>query len=126
MNIDDYRSYCLAKEAVSEEFPFDDKTLVYKVAGKMFALTDVFDFEYINVKCDPEKAIELRAAYPGIRSAWHMNKKHWNSIYLHEGLAHEQIYAWIDHSYDMVVAKFSKKERERYLLSIEEASPYKN
>ena len=82
MNIEEYRSYCLAKKGVIEEFPFDNETLVFKVAGKMFALTNVSTFASINLKCDPEKAVELRDQYPAVLPGYHMNKKHWNTILL--------------------------------------------
>jgi predicted DNA-binding protein (MmcQ/YjbR family) len=82
VNIEEYRSYCLAKKGVIEEFPFDNETLVFKVAGKMFALTNVSTFASINLKCDPEKAVELRDQYPAVLPGYHMNKKHWNTILL--------------------------------------------
>jgi predicted DNA-binding protein (MmcQ/YjbR family) len=112
MNIEEYRNYCLAKPATSEHLPFDDNTLVFKVGGKMFALTGLAKFEYINLKCDPEKAIELRAEYPAIRPGYHMNKAHWNSVYLHEGLSDDQVYRMIDESYTLIVNSLPKKLRE--------------
>ena len=80
MNIEEYRDYCLAKPGVTEGFPFDHKVLVFKVMGKMFALTDVDSFESVNLKCDPERAQELRASYPGIIPGFHMHKASWNTV----------------------------------------------
>ena len=108
MNIEAFRDYCLQKKAVSEEFPFDQKTLVFKVKGKMFALTDVDSFESINLKCDPEYALELREQYDGISGGFHMNKKHWNTI-LVNSISNEFLYALTDHSYDLVVKSLPKK-----------------
>ena len=109
MTIDSYRQHCLSKLGVTEGFPFDGEILVHKVANKMFALTNVIFFDRINVKCDPTKALLLRERYDGIVPAWHMNKKHWNSILLNGGFTDQQIFEWIDHSYMLVVAKLPKK-----------------
>ena len=104
-----YRNYCLQKKGVTESFPFDAYTLVYKVAGKMFTLANIQPFVRINVKCDPAKAIELREQYRGVVPAWHMNKKHWNSLLLEEGLRDAEVFAWIDDSYDLVVSKLPRR-----------------
>lgn len=80
MNIEKLRDYCLAKPAVSEDFPFDETTLVFKVVGKIFAFTDLEGELRINLKCDPERAISLREQYPAIMPGYHMNKKHWNPL----------------------------------------------
>ena len=80
MNIEEYRTYCLSKKGVTEGFPFGGETLVFKVMGKMFALTDVDGFESVNLKCDPERALELRSSYEAVNPGYHMNKKHWNTI----------------------------------------------
>lgn len=112
MNIEEYREYCLGKKGVTEEFPFDENTLVFKVMGKMFALTDVEGFVSINLKCDPEKAIELREQYSGVSPGWHMSKKHWNTVET-SGIVEDQlIYQWIDDSYDLVVKGLTKKLKE--------------
>ncbi len=111
MDIETYRTHCLKKPGVSESFPFDPYTLVYKVGGKIFTLANIENFERINVKCAPEKAIALRNKYPGIIPAWHMNKKHWNTIYL-EGFGQEVLKGWIDHAYERVVAQMPLKKRE--------------
>ena len=108
MNIEAFRSYCLSKKGVTEEFPFGEDTLVFKVMGKMFALTDVELFESINLKCDPEKAVQLREEYPAVLPGYHMNKKHWNTVLMDEGLGERLIKEWIDKSYDLVVASLSK------------------
>ena len=113
MNIEQYRSYCIAKKAVTESFPFDEKTLVFKVMNKMFALTDVESFEFINLKCDPQKAIELRENYNGIYSGYHMNKKHWNSVATKGDVPDALVYELIDHSYDLIVNSLSKKQQKQ-------------
>lgn len=116
MNIEEFRSYCLNKPAVSEEFPFDESTLVFKVAGKMFALTDVTTFESINLKCDPEKAIELREKYPVVLPGYHMNKKHWNTVEIDGSIPDQLLYSWVNHSYDLVVQSLPKKTRAEFSL----------
>lgn len=112
MHIEDYRNYCLRKPEVSEGFPFNETTLVFKVAGKMFALTDIECFDSINLKCDPERAVELRESYGGIRPGWHMNKTNWNTVEVHSDVPDELIYELIDHSYEQVVAGLPKKVRD--------------
>ena len=112
MNIEEYRDYCISKPGVTEGFPFDHKVLVFKVMNKMFALTDVDSFEYINLKCDPERAFELRAQYPAIKPGYHMHKQQWNSVYIDGTLEDSLIYELIDHSYDLIVARLPKKDKE--------------
>lgn len=116
MNIEEYRDFCLAKTAVSEEFPFDENTLVFKVAGKMFALADVTEFESINLKCDPENAIELRERYPAVQPGYHMNKKHWNTVVLDGSIPDPLIYQWINDSYQLVIESLPKKTKASLLL----------
>ena len=112
MNIEDIRTYCLDKKAVAESFPFDSDTLVFKVGKKMFALTGLNHNPLrINLKCNPEKAILLREQYPQITPAFHMNKKHWNSVLLDNSLPPDLIKELIDHSYELVVKAMTKKER---------------
>lgn len=113
MNIEYYRQYCLTKKGTTEEFPFDNRTLVFKVGGKMFALTDVESFESINLKCDPERAIELREQYSAIIPGYHMNKKHWNTVVLDGSLRESLIYSLIDDSYLLVAGSLPKKDREK-------------
>ena len=113
MNIEVFRDYCLAKAGVTEELPFDENTLVFKVMGKMFALTDIELFDSINLKCDPARALELREQYDGIRPGYHMNKKHWNSVSTDGSVPDTLLYELIDHSYDLVVAGLPGKLRQR-------------
>jgi predicted DNA-binding protein (MmcQ/YjbR family) len=111
MNIEHFREYCLSKKGVTEHFPFDETTLVFKVMGKMFALTDLEGPFSLNLKCDPEKAVDLRERYPSVQPGYHMNKKHWNTIIVDGTVDDEMIYEWTDHSYHLVVISLSKKER---------------
>ena len=110
MNIEAFRQYCLSKKGVTEEFPFDEDTLVFKVMGKMFALVPLERIpSQVNLKCDPEKAIELREEWDGvIMPGYHMSKVHWNTLFL-EQLPADLIMQLTDHSYALVVAKFPKK-----------------
>tara|TARA_R110002072_G_scaffold9144_8_gene44932 strand:- start:253 stop:603 length:351 start_codon:yes stop_codon:yes gene_type:complete len=113
MNIESFREYCLAKPEVSESFPFDNNTLVFKVCNKMFALTGLKPEDFrINLKCEPEKAIQLREEYDGVIPGYHMSKKHWNTIIVDASISDEIILEWIDHSYDEVVKTLPKKVRE--------------
>ncbi len=112
MNIEEYRDYCLRKPGVTEEFPFDANTLVFKVSGKMFALTDVDAFVSVNLKCEPQRALALREGNPGITPGYHMNKKHWNSVATDGSVDDNLFYELIDHSYALVVAGLPKKLRE--------------
>jgi predicted DNA-binding protein (MmcQ/YjbR family) len=112
MNIEEYREYCLAKAGVTENFPFDSSTLVFKVMGKVFALTNLDLFVSVNLKCDPERAIELRETYDAVRPGWHMNKKHWNTVEMDGSVGDKLIKEWIDHSYEMVVKGLPKKDKE--------------
>ncbi|MFC2133044.1 MmcQ/YjbR family DNA-binding protein [Bacteroidota bacterium] len=113
MNFDTIREYCLKKKGVTEGFPFDEETLVFKVMGKMFALTNLTPPRIINLKCDPERAIELREEHENIRPGWHMNKKHWNTLDLEGRLKTTLIKDLIDHSYQLVVEGLPKKEKEK-------------
>jgi predicted DNA-binding protein (MmcQ/YjbR family) len=109
MNIEEFRAYCLQKKGSHEDFPFGDDTLVMKVLGKIFALANLDGPMRINLKCDPEKAIDLREQFPSVRQAYHMDKKHWNTIDI-DGLVPDLlIREWIDHSYELVVAKLPLK-----------------
>jgi predicted DNA-binding protein (MmcQ/YjbR family) len=114
MHIDEFRDYCLSKAGTEETFPFDETTLVFKVMGKMFALTglDRDDFR-VNLKCDPEWAIELREQYPDVIPGYHMSKKHWNTLIMEDSALDEDlIIRLIDHSYDLVVKGLTKKLKE--------------
>lgn len=117
MNIDQIRNYYLNKKGTTEEFPFDEDALVFKVLGKMFALTSLKGWEAgnqsVNLKCDPEYAQELRAEYESIEPGYHMSKKHWNTLRVFKGeLPPEFILQLIDHSYNMVVKGMSKKMKD--------------
>lgn len=112
MNIEALRDYCLSKKGVTEGFPFDHKTLVFKVMGKMFLLTGLEGEFRMNVKCDPEKAIELRAQYPAVIPGYHMSKVHWNTVCIDGSIADDQLHAWIDDSYNLVASSLKKADRE--------------
>ena len=117
MNIEEIRDYCISLKAVTESFPFDETTLVFKVMNKMFALTNLDRDLSINLKCDPEQAIELREKHPAIIPGWHMSKIHWNTVLMDGSLGNDFIQELIDHSYDQVVEKLSKKLREEFAKS---------
>ena len=103
MNIEQLRDYCLSKKGVEESFPFDSQTLVFKVQGKVFLLTDIDEFPVsFNVKCDPEKAIALREEFPCVSPGFHMNKKHWNTVIIDDSLSRKQLLELIDNSYELV------------------------
>ncbi len=111
MNIEEFRDYCLLKKGVEETFPFGEETLVFKVMGKMFALTGLeTNPAAANLKCDPERAIELREEYDGlIRPGYHMSKVHWNTVELERNIPQKLVLQLIDHSYDLVVKSLTKK-----------------
>ena len=109
MNIEAYRNYCMSKKGVTESFPFGETTLVFKVMGKMFALAGIEEFNYINLKCEPTKAIELREEYEGITPAYHMSKIHWNSVSTLGDIPNQLICSLIDDSYNLVVSSLTKK-----------------
>ncbi len=112
MNVEDARKYCLSKAASNESFPFDEETLVFKVVSKMFAVIPLeWNPPCIVLKCDPVYAIQLREEHNGITDAWHFNKKHWNSVNLDE-IKDDLIISLIDHSYDLVYNKLTRKEKE--------------
>ncbi|MCF8364217.1 MAG: MmcQ/YjbR family DNA-binding protein [Bacteroidales bacterium] len=112
MNVEDLRNYCLSKKAVTESTPFDDVTLVFKVAGKMFAIIPLDETDLsITLKCDPEKAISLRERYPAVKPGYHTSKIHWNTVSVDGTVDRSLIVEWIDHSYEMVVLGLTKKQR---------------
>lgn len=117
MDIESYRDYCLSKPGVTEHFPFDEDTLVFKVGGKMFALSSLSQWEKaeasINLKCDPERALELRAQYDAIQPGYHMNKVHWNTVGVDGEVPLPVVKELIDHSYDLVFNSLTKKVREQ-------------
>jgi predicted DNA-binding protein (MmcQ/YjbR family) len=113
MNLEAYYDYCLSKNGVTEHFPFDKETLVFKVGGKMFALSSLVQWEKgtpsLNLKCEPEYAQELRAQYDGIEPGFHMSKVHWNTISVNKDVTDLLLKELIDHSYDLVCKSLTKK-----------------
>lgn len=114
MNIEQLRDFCIAKKGVTEHFPFDEVTLVFKVMNKMFALSSLDKWERgeesINLKCDPEKASALREAYEGINPGWHMNKRLWNTVTINNSdVSDDLVRELINHSYDLVIQGLTKK-----------------
>ena len=105
MNAESIRDYCLSLPLATEDFPFDETTLAFRVLGKIFAMIDLDDTEWFVLKCNPDYAVELRDKYPEIKGAWHMNKKHWNQINLSGELQDDLIQRLIRHSYAEVVRK---------------------
>lgn len=122
MHIEQLRDFCMSKKGVTEHFPFDDVTLVFKVMNKMFLLTSLNNWEKgeekMNVKCNPEKALELRGNYEGINPGFHMNKKHWNTVLINNSdVSDDLVKDLINHSYDLVVGGLTKKlQKELKLL----------
>jgi predicted DNA-binding protein (MmcQ/YjbR family) len=112
MNIEQLREYCLSKSGTSESFPFDETTLVFKVGGKMFALTNLEGDFTVNLKCDPEKAIELREQHDFVLPGYHMSKVHWNTIQIDGRVSDKQLFEWIDNSYELVLTSLPKKLKE--------------
>jgi predicted DNA-binding protein (MmcQ/YjbR family) len=112
MNVESLHEYCLSKPGAEDTLPFGPDTVVYKVGGNAFLLTDL-DSEDLrfNVKCDPEKAIELREEFDCVLPGYHMNKKHWNTIVVNGSVADKQLKEWIDHSYELVTSSFVKKKK---------------
>lgn len=116
MNLETVYEYCLSKKGVSEHFPFDQDTLVFKVGGKMFALTSLMQWEKgnpsINLKCEPERALELRAEYDAIQPGYHMSKVHWNTVAINQDVQDSFLKELIDHSYDLIFNSLTKKIKE--------------
>lgn len=121
MTIQDYYDYCLSLKGVTEHFPFDEDTLVFKVGGKMFALSSLTGWESnspsINLKCDPERALELRAEYDGINAGYHMSKVHWNTIAVNSDVHAKLLRDLITHSYTLVFSSLAKKLQQEVLQS---------
>lgn len=105
----------------TEDLPFDESTLVFKVKGKMFALTGIETFESINLKCDPDKALELRADYMQVKAGYHMNKRHWNTIEMDGGIPDKTIKEWVFDSYKLVVDKLKVSDKKEVLAALDEA-----
>ncbi len=117
MNIEDLRDYCLSLKGVTEKMPFGDKVLAFAVKDKLFCLTNIDTFQWVNLKCKPEKAIELRECYEEVIPAYHMNKKHWNSVNPKGRISDELLQEWIRNSYDLVVLGLTKKAQKDLLES---------
>ena len=110
MNLEDFREYCLTKPDATEDTPFGPDNLVFKVGGKMFALASLDDIpSRVNLKCDPERALDLRDRYEEVQPGYHMNKKHWNTIELSGGVPDSELREMIDHSYALVAARLPKR-----------------
>lgn len=116
MNIEELREYCITKKGVTEGFPFDEVTLVFKVGGKMFALTNLDGEPRVNLKCDPEKTIELREHYAEVVPGYHMNKLHWNTVYMNGSLPENLLKELIDLSYNLIFASLPRVKRDEVLL----------
>lgn len=108
MNIEEFRQYCLGMKGVTEEFPFGENTLVFKVMGKMFALTNLDGDFSVNLKCDPDLTTELREQYPAVLPGYHMNKTHWNTVMMDGSISNKLIFEWTKHSYQLVVDHLPK------------------
>ncbi|WP_128543475.1 MmcQ/YjbR family DNA-binding protein [Larkinella soli] len=113
MNIEQLRDYCLQKPGVLESFPFGEETLVFKVGGKIFALTSLDAAPLtVNLKCDPEKAVDLREKFEAVRPGYHMNKTHWNTVLIDGTVRETDLKEWIDHSYGLVLKSLPKQVRQ--------------
>ena len=114
MDLESFREYCLGKPGATEGAPFGEDTIVFKVGGKMFALASLDEVPpQVNLKCDPDLALELRDRYEEVRPGYHMNKKHWNTVALSGGVPTAELRRMIDHSYEEVLASLTKKERAK-------------
>ena len=111
MDLERFRKHCLGKKGVTEEFPFGEHTLVYKVMGKMFCLTGIEEFSSVNLKVDPEQGVELREQYPAVQPGYHMNKKHWVTVLLDGSIPDRLLLQWVDISYDLVVHGLTKTQK---------------
>ncbi len=112
MNAEQIREYCLSKKAVTEEFPFDEVTLVFKVMDRIFALVSLDEELSVNLKCKPDRALDLRERFPAVSPGYHMNKKHWNTIVIDGTMKWGLVKELIDHSYEIVVQGLSRRSRE--------------
>jgi predicted DNA-binding protein (MmcQ/YjbR family) len=119
MNIEELRDYCLSLKGATEDFPFGEFNLVLKVQGKMFGLIPLDNPEpQITLKCDPERAIQLREEYEAITTAYHFNKKHWNTVKIDPSISTSLLFELINHSYELVVASLTNKLKEELRLSV--------
>ncbi len=113
MNIESVREYCLKKKGVTESFPFDETTLVFKIMGKMFLLLNLDENSSMNLKCDPEEAIVLRERYEAVQPGYHMNKTHWNTVLLNGSIPASLLEKWIDDSYNLVIKKLPRLSKKQ-------------
>ncbi len=113
MNLEIIREYCLKKKGVTESLPFNEDSPVYKVMGKIFLIANLIPPVSINIKCDPEKAIELREKYDSVTPGYHMNKQHWNTVELNTSVPDKEILDWIDHSYNLIVGSLKRADKEK-------------
>ncbi len=111
MNLSSLNHFCLSLPGTSCDYPFDENVKAFRVSGKIFALLDDKSFDTINLKCDPELALQWRNQFPDVQPGYHMNKKHWNTVQLHGNLSDERILEMIQHSYDMVIKSMPKSMR---------------
>jgi len=112
MNIEDIHEYCVLKRGVTVSFPFDNNTLVFKVMDKMFVLLNLEGSLRMNLKCEPGKGVELREQYNAVQPGYHMNKEHWNTVFVDGTISDKIIYKWLDDSYDLVLKKLSRTKSE--------------
>ncbi len=116
MNLEQFREYSLSKVGATESMPFGEGVLVFKVAGKIFALAGLDEIPAtVNLKCDPDLALELRDRYEQVRPGYHMNKKHWNTVEIDRGVPEAELRKMIEHSYDLVVRALSKAQRDQVI-----------
>ncbi len=115
MDLEQVREYCLKKPGVTETLPFDEDTPVYKVMGKIFLISNLNPPFSINLKCDPEKAVEIREKYDSVAPGYHMNKTHWNTVLLDNLIPDKYIFEWIDDSYNLIVSGLKKSDKEKLL-----------
>ena len=118
MDIESVRTYCLSLPLATEDFPFDETTLAFRVGGRIFAMLDLERTEWFVLKCEPDYALELREQYAEISGAWHMNKRHWNQLNLHGMLHDALVMRLIRHSYNEVVKKISKRTKAELGLQL--------
>lgn len=126
ITLENLRQYCLLKPLTTEELPFDEVTLVYKVQGKIFAIAATDDWGFVNLKCDPEIALERRAEYDSVQPGYHMSKKHWITVPLDGSVPIPLVYAWIDDSYHLVVTGLPKTKRIEVASALDSQEKIKN
>jgi predicted DNA-binding protein (MmcQ/YjbR family) len=114
MDLESVRNYCLKKKGVSETLPFGEDNPVYKVGGKIFLISNMIPPISINLKCDPEKAVELREKFDAVTAGYHMNKLHWNTVFLENSIPDKLIFEWIDDSYKLVIEGLPKKSKKLF------------